>query len=87
MVRAGKRREVLNDMKLRGEDISFSLGMTLDGIGFVRHEFKGKVRGDTIEGTASVSLPPHEGKPIVLPWRAARTATSIYFEPTGVDVR
>jgi len=87
VVRAGKRREVLNDMKLRGEDISFSLAMTLDGIGYVRHEFKGKVRGDAIEGTARLWLPPHEGKPVELPWRAARTATSNYFEPTGTDVR
>ena len=87
VVRAGKRREVLNDMKLRGEEISFTLAMTLDGIGFVRHEFKGKVRGDAIEGTARVWLPPHEGKPVEVPWRAARTATTSYFEPTGVDVK
>jgi SAM-dependent methyltransferase len=87
VIRAGSRREVLNDMKLRGEDISFKIGMTLDGIGYVRHEFRGKVRGDAIEGTASLSLPPHDRQPVVVPWRAARTATSIYFEPTGVDAR
>ncbi|MGH8702692.1 MAG: SAM-dependent methyltransferase, partial [Burkholderiales bacterium] len=69
VVRAGNRRELLHDVKLRGEDISFSLMMTLDNVGFVRHEFRGKARGDVIVGTASVSLPPHE-KTLELPWRA-----------------
>jgi precorrin-6B methylase 2 len=88
VARAGTRREVLGDTKLRGEDISFSLVMTLDGVGFVRHDFRGKVRGDTIVGTASVLLPPHEKKKVVeLPWRAVRGATSNYFEPTGTDVK
>jgi precorrin-6B methylase 2 len=88
IARAGKRREVLNDMKLRGEDISFSLVMTVDGVGFVRHEFRGKVNGDTISGTARVLLPPHEQKNFVeLPWRAVRVAKSNYFDPTGTDVK
>jgi hypothetical protein len=88
VARAGKRREVLSDVKLRGEDLSFSLVMTVDGVGFIRHEFRGKVRGDTITGTVSVLLPPHEKKNIVdLPWRAVRVAKSNYFEPTGTDVK
>ena len=87
VARSGKRREVLQDIKLRGEDISFSLGMTIDGVGFVRHEFRGKVRGDTIFGTVNVSLPPHEKKSVEMPWRATRVATSNYFEPTGTDVK
>jgi precorrin-6B methylase 2 len=86
VVRAEKRRELLHDVKLRGEDLSFSLMMTIEKLGFVRHEFRGKVRGDAIEGTAIVSLPPHE-QTVRLPWRATRSATSIYFEPTGTDVR
>jgi hypothetical protein len=86
VVRAGNRREQLHDVKLRGEDISFTLMMTLEDAGFVRHEFRGKVRGDVIVGTASVSLPPHE-KTLDLPWRATRTATSAYFEPTGTNVQ
>jgi hypothetical protein len=85
VVRSGNRREVLHDMKLRGDDISFSFGMTLDGIGFVRHQFKGKVSGDVIVGTASVSLPPHEEQPVEMPWRAFRTDTPSYFEPTGIE--
>jgi hypothetical protein len=88
IARAGKRRELLSDVKLRGEDLSFSLGMTVDGVGFVRHEFKGKVNGDTIVGTARVLLPPHDqNHPIELPWRAVRVPKSNYFEPTGTDVK
>jgi len=86
VVRAGNRRELLQDLKLRGEDISFTLMMTLEEVGFVRHAFRGKVRGDAIVGTASVSLPPHE-KTLELPWRATRTETSAYFEPTGTNVQ
>jgi hypothetical protein len=86
VARAGSRREVLQDVKLRGEDISFTLMLTIEQVGFVRHAFRGKVRGDTIVGTASVSLPPHE-KTIELPWRATRTATSAYFDPTGTNVQ
>jgi hypothetical protein len=86
MVRAGNRRELLHDVKLRGEDISFTLMMTIDGVGFVRHQFRGKVRGDAIVGTASVSLPPHE-KTLELPWRAKLTAESAYFAPTGTDIQ
>jgi precorrin-6B methylase 2 len=86
VVRAGNRRELLQDVKLRGEDISFTLMMTLEDVGFVRHAFRGKVRGDAIVGTASVSLPPHE-KTIELPWRATRTESSAYFEPTGTNVQ
>lgn len=87
VVRAGNRRELLHDVKLRGEDISFSLALTLDGVGFVRHVFEGKVRGDAIEGTASVTLPPQHDRTYQLPWRATRSATSAYFEPTGTDVK
>ncbi len=86
VVRAGNRRELLQDVKLRGEDISFTLMITLEDVGFVRHAFRGKVRGDVIVGTASVSLPPHE-KTLELPWRATRTADSAYFEPTGTNIQ
>jgi hypothetical protein len=46
------------------------------------------VRGDTITGTATLLLPPHEQSNLVeLPWRAVRVAKSNYFEATGVDVK
>ena len=60
VVRAGKYRELLQDIKLRGEDISFALAMTLDRLGHTRHEFTGKVRGDQIEGRAIVTLENHQ---------------------------
>jgi precorrin-6B methylase 2 len=87
VARTGNRRELLHDMKLRGDDISFSLGVTVDGVGFVRHVFRGKVKGDLIEGTATVSLPPNHERSIELPWRATRTTTSAYFAPTGVNIQ
>lgn len=84
VVRAGANREVLSDMKLNGENISFNLAMTLEGIGLTRHEFTGQVRGERIEGTVQIALP--EGPPLELPWRASRTSTSEYFAPTGVNM-
>ncbi len=87
VVRAGNRRELLYDVKLRGEDVSFTVAMTLEGIGFVRHVFQGKVRGDVIEGTASITLPPHHDRTYRLPWRATRSPASAYFEPTGTNIQ
>ena len=54
VVRSGNRRGVFNTMKLNGDEISFQLLLTLDGVGLVRHEFSGKVRGDTIDGTVRI---------------------------------
>ena len=84
VVRAGANREVLTDVKLTGENISFNLAMTLEGFGLTRHEFTGKVRGEQIDGTAQVILP--EGNRLQLPWRASRTPASNYFAPTGVNI-
>jgi len=87
VVRAGNRRELLYDVKVSGEDLSFTLALTLEDIGFVRHEFRGKVRGDAVVGTATLSLPPDHLKKFELPWRATRGAASAYFEPTGTNVQ
>lgn len=84
VVRASTNREVLTDMNLVGENISFSLAITIEGLGLTRHEFTGKVRGEGIEGTARVDLP--DGSRVELPWRAAPTAKSDYFAPTGVNL-
>jgi precorrin-6B methylase 2 len=83
-VRAGDRREVLNAMTLRGDDITFMLNVTLDGLGLTRHEFSGKVNGDQIVGTVKVT-PPDQAT-LTLPWRARRTERSGYFAPTGTAV-
>lgn len=84
VVRAGANREVLTDVKLTGENISFNLALTIEGIGLTRHEFAGKVRGEKIEGTVRVNLA--DGSRVELPWRASRTAASDYFAPTGVHM-
>ena len=84
VLRAGNNREVLTDMKLNGDNLSFNLAMTLEGIGLTRHEFTGKVRGERIEGTAQIVLP--EGTSFELPWRASHTTASDYFAPTGVNM-
>ena len=90
-LRSGNRRALLSDVKLRGDEITFTVSMTLDRTGFTRHEFTGRVRGDTIEGVAKVSWPKKENdtdmESRVLPWRATRTQTSGYFAPTGRDAK
>ena len=81
VARAGDRREVLTAAALRGEQIEFTLTLTLDGLGLTRHEFAGKVEGDEIVGTARVT--PAQQETIRVPWRARRTAQPHYFSPTG----
>jgi hypothetical protein len=80
-VRAGDRRETLNAMTLRGDDITFMLSITLDGVGLTRHEFSGKVNGGQIVGTVKLTLP--DEATLTLPWRAQRSERSGYFAPTG----
>jgi precorrin-6B methylase 2 len=81
VVRVGNRRGLLDSMKLTGEEISFSLMMTVPGIGMTRHRFSGRVRGDVIEGTVRILHEPYEDE-FELPWRAVKTSTSAYFAPT-----
>ena len=84
VARAGDRREVLDSATLRGDSIEFSLKITLDGFGLTQHAFKGKVDGDRIEGTASVSVPDRQAE--TQPFRARRTSASRYFAPTGTGI-
>ncbi len=88
VVRVGNRRGIFNNVHLSGEDISFNLGMTIDGLGYVRHEFHGKVRGDTIFGTVRVAVSRNEQEKeqqtFELPWHATRNAASAFFAPTGL---
>ena len=85
VTRAGNRRGLLQNVKLRGEDFSFSIEMTLDGVGLTRHDFAGKVNGDQIKGTVKIAMP--DGKNVELPWIARRTVTTAYFRPTGVETK
>ncbi len=81
VARAADRREVLENVTLRGKDLRFTLEITIDGLGLTGHEFSGKVQDDGILGT--VSLKPSNGAARTLPWRARRVAVSRYFAPTG----
>ncbi len=82
VVRAGNRREVLQDTALRGDQIQFMLAITLDGLGLTQHQFEGKVNGDRIDGTVTVT--PLDKSPAKLTWIARRVARSQYFAPTGL---
>jgi hypothetical protein len=84
VVRAGDRREVFHDMKLRGEEIAFALEITIEGLGLTRHDFSGTVRGDEIDGT--VRITPANQEPRTMPWRARRVEESAYFAHTGTDM-
>jgi precorrin-6B methylase 2 len=86
VVRSGNRRGVFDTMKLNGDEVTFSLMMTLDGVGLVRHQFSGRVRGDAIEGTVRILHEPYETA-FELPWRAERAKTSHYFAPTGLGAK
>jgi hypothetical protein len=87
--RVGKRRGVFREVKLRGEDITITLDMTLDGAGYTRQEFTGKVLGDVIEGNVRMTLPITKERTreevVVLPWRARRVDSTAYLAPTGLD--
>jgi hypothetical protein len=84
VARAGDRREVFESVTLRGADITFTLAITLDGLGLSRHEFTGTVNGDQIAGTVKVT--PHDRPTVSLPWRARRVERSDYFAPTGTKL-
>jgi SAM-dependent methyltransferase len=84
VVRSGNRRGILEEMKLKGDEISFKLTMTVGDKSPVVHQFNGRAQGDnTIVGTVSMLYKPNE-QPIVLPWRAERARDSTYFAPTGL---
>jgi hypothetical protein len=85
VVRSANRRGIFDGVKLQGEELAFTLAMTLDGAGFVHHAFVGKVRGDRIDGTVAVRV--NGSEPVDLPWRATRTRNTAYFDPAGVDAK
>jgi hypothetical protein len=87
VARVGNRRGLLDDLKLSGDRISFVLQTRVEGVGPTRHQFEGRVKGDSIEGTVKVTMEKIK-TPLELPWRATRSAkAAAYFAPTGVDAR
>ena len=83
VARAGDRREVL-ETSLQGADITFSLKITLEGLGLTQHEFRGKVGREEIAG--SVTLTPENRPAETLPFKARRAGPSRYFAPTGIPL-
>ena len=86
VVRVGHRRGVFEAMKLSGEEISFTLAMTLDGLGLARHQFSGRVKGSAIEGTVTIFF-ERDSTYVEVPWRAESVSQSAYFAPTGLHFK
>ena len=90
VTRVGNRREIFQNIILRGEALQFSLRMTLPTVGFTQLAFVGRVRGDTIEGTADAAMPlPGDEEAMDhtrVPWHARRTTVLGYFAPTGTNI-
>jgi SAM-dependent methyltransferase len=88
--RVGNRREIFQNVILRGESLQFSLRMTLPDVGYTQLAFVGRVSGDTIEGSADAAIPvPGEDEAmdhVRVPWLARRTTTIGYFAPTGTNI-
>lgn len=88
IARVGSRRGVFTDMRLRGEDISFIMEITLEPGGLTRQEFTGKVRGDRMEGTVKIVMRDDpDYRTVTLPWVAERTRSTAFFRPTGVSTQ
>lgn len=88
VARLGRRREIIQDMTLRGDVLKGRLSITVPALGFTRFEFEGKVKGDHIDGRAEVQLAKTDDEEektvkMVLPWKARRTSAPGYFEHTG----
>jgi len=90
VTRVGNRREILQNVILRGDALQFSLRMTLPVSGYTQLAFVGQVRGDTIDGSVDAAIPvPGEDDAmdhLRVPWKARRTTTFGYFAPTGTNI-
>jgi len=73
---AGRQSKIAG-ARLRGADIRFQFTATIDGVP-VRHAFAGKVDGDVIAGTATVSGSRIQGR---LEWTARRPAKAAAAAP------
>lgn len=90
VLRMGNRRELLQNMTLRGGAFAFTTQITLPGTGYARLSFNGSVNGDVIEGTVEAQIPKpgdeNQSETVRLPWRARRSAAAGYFAPTGTSI-
>ncbi len=80
-VKTDGRDGALQNPRVRGDQISFSFSVPVNGAP-VKHEFTGKVEGDTIAGTARLSGGRIQAQ---LDWSARRTvkAAAANVEPTA----
>ena len=69
-VSVGGRAAKLQNARVRGDEIRFSFTVDVNGTP-VKHEFRGRVAGETVTGSARVSGPRQEGQH---DWDARRTA-------------
>lgn len=88
VARVGRRREIIQNMTLRGDILKGRLSITVPAVGFVRFEFEGRVIGDHIDGRAEVQFAKtvdeeEQTVKMVLPWKARRSTGPGYFEHTG----
>ncbi len=78
VVRIDGRRGILENVKLEGDHIAFSLSMTLADKLLVNHEFRGRIHGDSIVGTVTLTndrtKQSHE-----LPWHATRASQPAFL--------
>ncbi|MBI4192923.1 MAG: class I SAM-dependent methyltransferase [Betaproteobacteria bacterium] len=74
MVRVGGRSVKLQDAKLRGDQISFSFSTEVNGSP-LKHQFSGRVAGNSIDGAVSLAGSRTQGQ---LEWNATRGAKTGY---------
>jgi hypothetical protein len=84
------RRREIREISLKGDRLSFSMALQVEGMERVTHEFSGVVRGDRIEGTVRFLMAKSFGSDddvgydleevASAPWIARRTPASAYFE-------
>ena len=65
--------------------ISFGFTLTLPGLGATRHQFRGRVDGDHVRGTAV--LTPADSKPLEVAWHGQRGDAARWFRPTGTNIK
>jgi hypothetical protein len=77
--RIGGRTVKLEDARLNGDDLRFSFMADVNGTP-LKHEFSGKVQGDSINGSATVSGARVQGQQ---DWNARRSGSAGAAQRTG----
>jgi hypothetical protein len=80
VARVGNRRGVLENVRIEGDLIEFTLSMTLADKLLVNHQFSGRVSGDRIVGTVTVTNEKTK-QTYELPWLATRQLAPAFLVP------